>query len=54
MRFPIARRVSTLALAFGAMPLAMSAQAAPLPRPIHREVPLTNMIRRAFTAGTRM
>ena len=53
MRFPIARRVSTLALAFGAMPLAMSAQAAPLPRPIHREVPLTNMIRRAFTAGTR-
>lgn len=52
MRFPIARRVSTLALALGAVPLAMSAQT-PLPRPIHREIPLTNMIRRAFTAGTR-
>jgi hypothetical protein len=29
----------------------MPAQA--LPRPIHREIPLTNMIRRAFAAGTR-
>ena len=53
MRFPIARRVSTLALAFGAMPLAMSAQAAPVPRPIHREAPTTTLIRRHFTAGTR-
>ncbi|MBL0179503.1 MAG: hypothetical protein IPP98_10325 [Gemmatimonadetes bacterium] len=52
MSFPIARRLSTLALAVGALPLVMSAQT-PLPRPIHREIPLTNMIRRAFTAGTR-
>ena len=52
MSFLCARRLSTLALAIGVLPLVMPAQT-PLPRPIHREVPLTNMIRRAFTAGTR-
>ena len=52
MSFLCARRLSTLALAIGVLPLVMPAQT-PLPRPTHREVPVTNMIRRAFAAGTR-
>ncbi len=51
MRFLPTLRAAALLLAAAVTPALLVAQA--MPRPIHREIPLTNMIRRAFAAGTR-
>ncbi len=51
MRSSTPLRSCALAIAMAAFPALLIAQATP--RPIHREIPLTNMIRRAFSAGTR-
>lgn len=47
------RSLALVVLGLGCLPAPAAAQSAAPPRAVRRDIPLTNMIRRAFSAGTR-